>query len=39
MPQEYKELHDLMVDRAHTYGMLARLFRIEVDRETLRELQ
>ncbi|WP_462134633.1 TorD/DmsD family molecular chaperone, partial [Slackia piriformis] len=26
-------------DRAHTYGMLARLFRIEVDQETLRELQ
>lgn len=39
MSQEYKELHDLMVDRAHTYGMLARLFRIEVDQETLRELQ
>lgn len=39
MPHEYKELHDLMVDRARTYGMLARLFRIEVDRETLRELQ
>lgn len=39
MSQESKDLHDLMVDRARTYGMLARLFRVEVDRETLRELQ
>lgn len=32
-------LADLMVSRAQTYGMLARLFRIEVDLPTIRELQ
>lgn len=39
MSQESKDLHDLMTDRARTYGMLARLFRVEVDRDALRELQ
>lgn len=33
------DLVDFMNARAKTYGMLARLFRVEVDRETLRELQ
>lgn len=39
MSKETKKLRDLMVDRARTYGMLARLFRVEVDRDTLKELQ
>lgn len=36
---EEVNLVDLMNRRAQTYGMLARLFREEVDLETLRELQ
>lgn len=32
-------LSDLMASRAQTYGMLARLFRVEVDLPTIRELQ
>ncbi|MCI8468472.1 MAG: molecular chaperone TorD family protein [Eggerthellaceae bacterium] len=34
-----QELASLMDERARTYGMLARLFRVEVDLDTLRELQ
>lgn len=33
------ELIDLMTMRAQTYGMLARLFRVEADADTLRELR
>lgn len=33
------ELSELMVSRAQMYGMLARLYRVEVDKPVLRELQ
>ena len=36
---ESEKLAELMKKRAATYGLLARLFRVEVDRETLRQLQ
>lgn len=39
MSEESIDLRELMDKRARTYGMLARLFREEVDRETLAELQ
>lgn len=39
MSNEKQDLHALMKARANTYGMLARLFRVEADKETLRELQ
>ena len=40
MPAEERlVLSDLMASRAQTYGMLARLFRIEVDYPTMREMQ
>lgn len=35
----FAQLADLMNMRARTYGMLARLFRVEVDKETLDELR
>lgn len=38
-PEESVDLVALMNMRARTYGLLARLFREEVDKETLRELQ
>jgi TorA-specific chaperone len=37
--QDDINLSELMRGRAQTYGMLARLYRVEVDLETLRELQ
>ena len=37
--EERLVLSDLMASRAQTYGMLARLFRIEVDYPTMREMQ
>lgn len=37
--EEKLVLSDLMASRAQTYGMLARLFRIEVDLPAIRELQ
>ena len=39
MAQENSELIELMMGRACMYGMLARLFREEVDADTLKELQ
>lgn len=39
MTDETAALCGLMRDRARTYGMLARLFREEVDRDVLKELQ
>lgn len=39
MSEESVDLVALMTMRARTYGMLARLFREEVDQETLEELQ
>lgn len=40
VPAEEKlVLSDLMASRAQTYGMLARLFRVEVDLPAIRELQ
>lgn len=39
-PKDDQEvLSDLMASRAQTYGMLSRLFRVEVDLPTIRELQ
>lgn len=37
--EELAQLADLMDMRARTYGMLARLFRVEVDKETLDEMR
>lgn len=39
MPEETATLCTLMEQRACAYGMLARLFRVEVDRETFDELR
>ncbi len=38
MAEEEINLSELMTSRAQTYGMLARLFRVEVDKDTLDEL-
>lgn len=38
-PEEQLVLSDLMNSRAQAYGMLARLFRVEVDLPVIRELQ
>lgn len=37
--EELAQIADLMNMRARTYGMLARLFRVEVDKETLDEMR
>lgn len=37
--EELAQIADLMDMRARTYGMLARLFRVEVDKETLDEMR
>ncbi len=39
MAEEEVNLSEFMRSRANTYGMLSRLFRVEVDKETLEELQ
>ena len=39
MAQDYTELEALMLTRANMYGMLARLFREEVNADDLKELQ
>lgn len=36
---EYEKIIELMKKRASTYGLLARMFRVEIDRDTLRQLQ
>lgn len=36
---EFKDIMELMKKRAATYGLLARLYRVEIDREALDQLQ